>query len=117
MRSTIRAAIASLLLGVAAGCGIVTSVHPHVRSTSGPAPGASEPPPSATLPGADPSPGAPTVGAARGTRSPEERVVCRASTPPSGWIAVAYVGAPEQSPPVLSLLPRRPRWISGLAEP
>jgi hypothetical protein len=102
-RSGLVAVVSTLLLAGTAACGIVSSWHPHVRtSTSEPLlrPGASIPPGGA--PGTRPSPGTPDVGvqpgADRAPRNADDRRICRSSSPPLGWIAVAYVSAPGQCP-------------------
>jgi hypothetical protein len=92
--AALRAATVSMLLAGASACGVLTSVRPHLPQTTSQGPRAS-------VPSADPSRGTPTLGGRTGAaraRYPEERRVCRTSTRPRGWIAVAYVSAPEQCP-------------------
>jgi hypothetical protein len=102
-RSARLAVVSTLLLAGTAACGIVSSWHPHVRtSTSEPLLRPGEPIPLGGAPGTRPSPGTPAVaeqpGAARTPRNAADRRICRSSSPPLGWIAVAYVSAPGQCP-------------------
>jgi hypothetical protein len=95
-RSALAVTAAAILLAGTAGCGIVSSWQPHVRTSS------SEPSLPRTGPSARPSPGAPGVrerpGTSRAPHNVDDRRICRSSSTPRGWIAVAYVSAPEQCP-------------------
>jgi hypothetical protein len=102
-RPALLALASGALLAGTAACGIVSSWHPHVRtSTSEPLLRPGAPIPQAGAPGTTPSPGTPDVGpqpgADRTPRNADDRRICRSSTPPLGWIAVAYVSAPGQCP-------------------
>ena len=100
-RSAFRAAIASSLLAGVTACGVVTSVRPRATTTTGPRAIPGQPTPT-SVPGANPTPRGPAgserPNATRG-RHVDERLVCRTSGAPRGWIAVAYVSSPDQCPP------------------
>lgn len=90
-RPTFRTLAASALLTASSACGIVSSFHPHIPSSS-----------DASGRTIGTSVGRPTAGGVEGdtrrTREPDEQQACRSAGAPRGWIAVAYVSAPEQCP-------------------
>jgi hypothetical protein len=105
MRSFSKAGVVVACLGLGAACAALRPTSVGVRGHGGPVAPRALPdgrpiPPSGTP--ADvgrptPSPGA-VSGPGSGVGDAGTRVVCRGTAPPSGWIAINYVPAPEQCP-------------------
>ena len=97
-RTALRVVSTSLLLAGAAACGVVSSVRPRASTTTGPGarPGQAAPP-GVTGAGRTPAGGERTR-STRGAQRMDEQLICRTGGVPRGWIAVAYVSAPDQCP-------------------